>query len=159
MNLITIIIIAIVIWLVYSLIQSYRNLEKELREIRAKCIGVNNTASSEENKSTTTTDTSKTATFITSKKDIYVPPGKLTPSSRVDSPIKTRNNTNTRDNSATPDKNTTNEESSSTQTGAYTPTGDQVYSTDSDPYDNDPLSSMKKNLLYGLKSLKTYSEI
>jgi hypothetical protein len=44
MNLITVIIIGIVIWLVYSLIQSYRNLEKELKEIRAKCIGVNNAA-------------------------------------------------------------------------------------------------------------------
>ena len=44
MNFITIIIIAIVVWLVYSLIQSYRNLEKELREIRAKCIGFNTAA-------------------------------------------------------------------------------------------------------------------
>ncbi len=38
MNLITVIIIGIVIWLVYSLINSYRSLEKELREIRAKCM-------------------------------------------------------------------------------------------------------------------------
>lgn len=145
MNLITIIIIAIVVWLVYSLINSYRNLEKELREIRAKCIGVNNTTSKDE----PTKSTTKTASFTNPKKDIYVPPGKLTPSNTADSSIKTPKNT---------EKNTETE----TQTGAYTSTGDQVYSTDSDtydPYDNDPMSSMKKNLLYGLKSLKTYSAI
>jgi len=38
MNLVTIIVIIIVIWLVYNLIQSYNNLQQELREIRMKCI-------------------------------------------------------------------------------------------------------------------------
>jgi len=128
MNLITIIIISIVIWLVYSLIQSYRNLEKELREIRVKCIGVNTVPTKESSSNVSTKSTATTSTF-TNSKNKSVQPEQLTPVDKT------------------------------AQTGAYTSTGDQIYSNDSDPYDNDPLSSMKKNLLYGLNSLKTYSAI
>ena len=145
MNFITIIIIAIVVWLVYSLIQSYRNLEKELREIRAKCIGFNTAATTATLSTSSNLDkpktTATTSTFTNQKKK-FVQPGQLTPVDKENSSNKTKNNTGTNE-----------------QTGAYTPTGDQIYSNDSDPYDNDPLSSMKKNLLYGLKSLKTYSAI
>ena len=38
MNVITLISIILVAWLIYSLIQSHNNIEKELREIRMKCI-------------------------------------------------------------------------------------------------------------------------
>lgn len=39
MNMITVILIVVVMWLVYALLQSYRRLETELREIRVKCVG------------------------------------------------------------------------------------------------------------------------
>lgn len=39
MDTITIILIVLVLWLVYALLQSYRRLENELREIRVKCVG------------------------------------------------------------------------------------------------------------------------
>jgi hypothetical protein len=38
MNVITLIAIVIIAWLIYSLIQSHHNIEKELREIRIKCV-------------------------------------------------------------------------------------------------------------------------
>lgn len=38
MNLITVILVVIVLWLVYALLQSYRRIEHELREIRVKCV-------------------------------------------------------------------------------------------------------------------------
>jgi len=38
MNLITIIVIFILIWLIYSILNSYNSLQMELREIRMKCI-------------------------------------------------------------------------------------------------------------------------
>jgi len=39
MNLIVVILVVIIIWLVYALLQSYRGLAEELRQIRAQCIG------------------------------------------------------------------------------------------------------------------------
>ena len=47
MNTITVILIVIVLWLVYALLQSYRRLEKELREIRVKCVGAGGTISTD----------------------------------------------------------------------------------------------------------------
>jgi hypothetical protein len=47
MNLVTILAFGLVAWLVYSMLMSYRNMEKELREIRKKCI-INNRDSDEE---------------------------------------------------------------------------------------------------------------
>ena len=38
MNLVVVILVAIILWFVWMLLQSYRNLEKELREIRVKCV-------------------------------------------------------------------------------------------------------------------------
>ena len=35
----TVILILLVLWLVYALLQSYRRMEQELREIRVKCVG------------------------------------------------------------------------------------------------------------------------
>lgn len=35
---ITLIIVLICLWFVYSLLQSYKNIERELREIRVKCV-------------------------------------------------------------------------------------------------------------------------
>lgn len=133
MNLITVIIIAIVIWLVYSLIQSYRNLEKELREIRAKCIGVNNTTTT----STTSGTTETMSISPTQTKDNVV--GKTT---------EKQTSSNVPANTSAP-------------SGAYTPTGDQLYSTDNNStlYDNDPLSSMRKTLVSGLNSIKTAAMI
>jgi len=46
MNVITLITILIIAWLIYSLIQSHHNIEKELREIRMKCILPTSTPSS-----------------------------------------------------------------------------------------------------------------
>lgn len=39
MNLIVVIIVMVVLWLVYSLLQSYRGMQEELRQIRMKCVG------------------------------------------------------------------------------------------------------------------------
>jgi len=38
MNLVTVIVLAMFAWIMYAFIQSYRNIEKELREIRLKCV-------------------------------------------------------------------------------------------------------------------------
>ena len=38
MNLIVVILILLVAWLVYSIIQSYRGMAEELRQIRMKCV-------------------------------------------------------------------------------------------------------------------------
>ena len=38
MKLVVVILILLAAWLVYSILQSYRNMEYELREIRMKCI-------------------------------------------------------------------------------------------------------------------------
>lgn len=38
MKLVVLILILLAAWLVYSILQSYRNMEYELREIRMKCI-------------------------------------------------------------------------------------------------------------------------
>ena len=38
MNLIIVVIVILVAWLLYSIIQSYNNLQNELREIRLKCV-------------------------------------------------------------------------------------------------------------------------
>jgi hypothetical protein len=38
MNLIVVLLILLAAWLVYSILQSYRNMEEELRQIRLKCI-------------------------------------------------------------------------------------------------------------------------
>ena len=134
MNLITVIIIAIVIWLVYSLIQSYRNLEKELKEIRAKCIIGSTTASTAATTSTaataTTTKTTETLVSPTQTKKVVV--GDTTAPAKTGPP-----------------------------SGAYTPTGDQVYSSDSDTtlHNNDPLYSMRNSLVSGLNSIKNYATI
>lgn len=42
MNLLTVVLIGIVAYLVYLMLQSYRSLERELREIRVKCLGTPN---------------------------------------------------------------------------------------------------------------------
>lgn len=39
MSLLQIALIMLMIWIVYTMLQSYRSMEKELREIRVKCIG------------------------------------------------------------------------------------------------------------------------
>jgi hypothetical protein len=39
MSLLQLALIMLVIWIVYTMLQSYRSMEKELREIRVKCIG------------------------------------------------------------------------------------------------------------------------
>jgi len=39
MNLTTILLILLVIWIVYTMLQSYRSMEKELKDIRMKCMG------------------------------------------------------------------------------------------------------------------------
>ena len=38
MNLVTIAVILLLVWLIYSILDSYNNLQSELREIRMKCI-------------------------------------------------------------------------------------------------------------------------
>jgi len=38
MNLTVVLLILLAAWLVYSILQSYRNMEEELRQIRLKCI-------------------------------------------------------------------------------------------------------------------------
>ena len=38
MKLVVVILLLLAAWLVYSILQSYRNMEQELREIRMKCI-------------------------------------------------------------------------------------------------------------------------
>lgn len=38
MQLVTLIVIVICLWFVYALLQSYKNIERELREIRVKCV-------------------------------------------------------------------------------------------------------------------------
>ena len=38
MKIITLLTILLIAWLIYSLIQSHNNIEKELREIRIKCV-------------------------------------------------------------------------------------------------------------------------
>ena len=38
MDMLTMFLIAVVLWFVWSILQSYRSLEKELREIRVKCV-------------------------------------------------------------------------------------------------------------------------
>jgi hypothetical protein len=44
MNSIVIILIAIVAWFAYAMYRSYTSMERELREIRMKCIGTSNSA-------------------------------------------------------------------------------------------------------------------
>lgn len=39
MNLVTVIVTLVVLWVVYSFVQSYTGIQKELREIRLKCVG------------------------------------------------------------------------------------------------------------------------
>jgi hypothetical protein len=39
MNTLVIVLVAIIVWLAYTMYNSYRAMEKELREIRLKCIG------------------------------------------------------------------------------------------------------------------------
>jgi len=143
MNLITVIIIALVIWLVYSLIQSYRNLEKELKEIRAKCINMNTpvqTIPTEPVKEETKTEEiqSELKDAKDPKEEISkIPPNKLTPNNAVN-------------------KNYIEDK----QTGAYTSTGEEIYvNNSSDPYNNDPIVSMKNTLVHGLQLLKNYSAI
>ena len=38
MNLVSVMLVSLVAWLVYSMLQSYRNIAQELREIRIKCM-------------------------------------------------------------------------------------------------------------------------
>lgn len=40
MSLLQLALIALMIWIVYTMLQSYRSMEQELREIRVKCIGI-----------------------------------------------------------------------------------------------------------------------
>jgi len=148
MNLITVIIIALVIWLVYSLIQSYRNLEKELKEIRAKCINMNNPAQTKP--SEPVKEITKAEVIQSELKDAKnpkdvsdgtvnnkIPSNKLTPKTVVN-------------------KNYIEDK----QTGAYTSTGEEIYvNNSSDPYNNDPIVSMKNTLVHGLQLLKNYSAI
>ena len=143
MNFVTVIIIALVIWLVYSLIQSYRNLEKELKEIRAKCINMNTPAQTKP--SEPVKEEIKTEEIQSELKDAKNPKevtnnistSKLTPSTEVN-------------------KNYIEDK----QSGAYTSTGEEVYvNNTSDPYSNDPIVSMKNNLVHGLQLLKSYSAI
>ena len=148
MNLITVIIIAIVIWLVYSLIQSYRNLEKELKEIRAKCIGINNVA------------VTTTATTATTKKSETMSATNSPPTPTQITQKVTGNKQSVND--VSQEKITTNAKvNTSTPSGAYTSTGDQLYSSDSSStlYDNDPLSSMRNSLISGLNTVKKYAMI
>lgn len=42
MNTLTIILLIIVVWLTYTMYQSYVGMQKELREIRLKCMGTAN---------------------------------------------------------------------------------------------------------------------
>lgn len=48
MNLVTVILVLLVAWLMYSLVKSYNSLQAELREIRMKCVsgGANMSAAS-----------------------------------------------------------------------------------------------------------------
>ena len=39
MNTLVIVLVAIIVWMAYTMHSSYRALEKELREIRLRCIG------------------------------------------------------------------------------------------------------------------------
>jgi hypothetical protein len=39
MSILQIVLVLLMIWIVYTMLQSYRSMEKELREIRMKCIG------------------------------------------------------------------------------------------------------------------------
>lgn len=43
MNLVTVILVAVLLWFIWLLLQSYRSLESELREIRVKCVMPGNT--------------------------------------------------------------------------------------------------------------------
>lgn len=137
-------------WLVYSLIQSYRNLEKELKEIRAKCIGVN----------------AMTPKKSVSKPDSVSKPVPVTTPVPVTSP----DSESTTEKSPAPKSKTTQGSGSgyysSTQTGAYTSTGDEIYTNtnknddkNNTKYDNDPISSMKNTLVGGLNALKMYASI
>ena len=38
MNFVAVILIVLALWLIYSLLQSYRNIEAQLREIKIKCV-------------------------------------------------------------------------------------------------------------------------
>ncbi len=39
MNTLTLVLLAIIVWLAYTMYQSYIGMQKELREIRLKCMG------------------------------------------------------------------------------------------------------------------------
>lgn len=39
MSLLQLALIALMVWIVYTMLQSYRSMQKELREIRMKCMG------------------------------------------------------------------------------------------------------------------------
>lgn len=49
MNLIVVVVIILVAWLLYSIIQSYNNLQNELKEIRLKCVSGGNNVSFDPN--------------------------------------------------------------------------------------------------------------
>lgn len=49
MNLIVVVIVILVAWLLYSIIQSYNNLQNELKEIRLKCVSGGNNVSFDPN--------------------------------------------------------------------------------------------------------------
>jgi hypothetical protein len=160
MNLINVIIISLVIWLVYSLIQSYRNLEKELKEIRAKCIGVNAlTPPTSVNKPSSTQ-----AATPAPVADIPVTTTQVTEKAP---PKTTQSNQGAQGNLGTAvNKPATTGYYSNSQTGAYTSTGDEIYSKSKDDtnvspliYDNDPINSLKNNIVGGLNALKMYTSI
>lgn len=156
MNLITVIIIAILMWLIYSLIQSYRSLEKELKEIRAKCIigtsggHVSTHSINSSNVTKASIPMNSLTPVVNSQVDTYQSTqtgDDLTPSAPVNTPVKVGY---TRDISNSHNRNS----------GTYTSDGEQVYSQNSlQKYDNDPMSSMKANIIDGLNVLKAYSAI
>jgi hypothetical protein len=49
MNLVTVIVLLIALWVAYSFVQSYRGIEKELKEIRIKCVAAGASARLSEN--------------------------------------------------------------------------------------------------------------
>lgn len=158
MNLINVIIIALVIWLVYSLIQSYRNLEKELKEIRAKCINMNVPAQTQ------------TSAYEGVKEEIK-PEIKQEIQSELKDAKNPKDTTNAKSTISLKNQNISIDKLTPTndvnknyledkQSGAYTSTGEEIYvNNNSDPYNNDPIVSMKNNLVHGLQLIKNYSAI
>jgi len=64
MKLVVVILILLAVWLVYSILQSYRNMEQELREIRMKCIKESAVTSSDDRANATDPTDKMTSSLV-----------------------------------------------------------------------------------------------